>query len=357
MSLMRATEIQLNKEEQSTLKSWVRNSKTEQRMVLRAGIVLKAAEGQKTGEIASALGIRPATVSKWRTRFAQKGLSGLMDAPRRGKPHTYNEETEKRILAMLDQPPPEGYAQWNGKLLAEALKDVSAHQVWRTFRKHNIYLQQKRSWCVSTDPEFVRKAADIIGLYLDPPDNAVVISVDEKPHIQALERAQGWLKLSNGKALTGFSHGYKRHGTTTLFAALNIATGLIKAGHYHRRRRVEFLDFMNQVAADYPDQEIHVILDNLNTHKPKHDLWLKRHPNVHFHHTPAHASWLNQIEIWFSILSRSALKKASFTSPKQVREAIDQFIEVYNKDAAPFQWTKREVKSVGLEKRYANLCK
>ena len=139
----------------------------------------------------------------------------------------------------------------------------------------------------------------------------MVICVDEKPQIQALERAQGWLKLPNGKALTGFSHGYKRHGTTTLFAALEVTTGQVKAGHYKRRRRVEFLDFMNQIVADYPDKELHVILDNLNTHKPKNDMWLKRHPRVKFHYTPTSASWLNQIEVWFSILSRSALKGAS----------------------------------------------
>ena len=183
-----------------------------------------------------------------------------------------------------------------------------------------------------------------------------MICVDEKPHIQALERAQGWLKLPNGKALTGFSHGYKRHGTTTLFAALNVATGQVKSGHYKRRRRREFLDFMNEVITDYPDQEIHVILDNLNTHKPKRDRWLSRHKNVHFHYTPTHASWLNQIEIWFSILSRRTLKGASFTSPQQVRNAIDLFIAAYNKEGAPFEWRKREVHPVGLKKHYSNLC-
>jgi transposase len=183
-----------------------------------------------------------------------------------------------------------------------------------------------------------------------------VICVDEKPHIQALERAQGWLRLPNGKSLTGFNHGYKRHGTTTLFAALNVATGQVKAGHYKRRRRREFLDFMNEVVADYPEREIHVILDNLNTHKPKHDGWLARHPCVHFHYTPTHASWLNQVEVWFSILSRLALKPASFTSPQQVRNAIDLFLAAHNKDAAPFEWRKRQVYPKGLKKYYSDLC-
>ena len=186
---------------------------------------------------------------------------------------------------------------------------------------------------MSTDPEFARKAADIVGLYLDPPRNAVVLCVDEKPHIQALERAQGWLRLPNGRALTGFSHHYKRHGTTTLFAALDVATGQVQTGHFRRRRRREFLDFMHEVAGTYPDQELHVVLDNLNTHKPKDDRWLRRRPHVHFHFTPTYASWLNQVECWFSILSRRALKGASFTSPQGLRAAIDGFTQAYNQEA------------------------
>jgi transposase len=353
---MSATIIELSKQENETLRSWLRNGKTEQRMSLRARIVLLAAEGGATKEIAQDLGTRTATVSKWRTRFAAKRIEGLKDEPRSGKPQTYGIETEKRVLAILDQPPPKGYASWNGPLVAKALGDVSKDQVWRILRRHKIHLQRRRSWCISTDPEFAPKAADIVGLYLDPPENALVISVDEKPHIQALERAQGYLKLPNGKALFGFSHGYKRHGTTTLFAALDIATGLVKAGHYSRRRRREFLHFMNRVIADHPGKEIHVVLDNLNTHKPKRDLWLKRHPNVHFHFTPTGASWLNQVEVWFSILSRNTLKRGSFTSPQQVRDAISRFVEVHNANAAPFEWRKASVGPKALKKRYADLC-
>ena len=157
------------------------------------------------------------------------------------------------------------------------------------------------------------------------------------------ERAQGWLCLPNGKALTGFSHDYKRHGTTTLFAALEVATGLVKAGHYQRRRRVEFLDFMNGICSAYPQQQIHVILDNLNTHKPKHHRWLQRHKHVHFHYIPTHASWLNQIEIWFSILSRQALAAASFHSVPQLCRNIDDFLAAYNQTAHPFEWKKQVV--------------
>jgi transposase len=153
----------------------------------------------------------------------------------------------------------------------------------------------------------------------------------------------------------GYNHEYKRHGTTTLFAALEVATGQVQTGHFKRRRRREFLTFMNEVVAAYPDQQIHVILDNLNTHKPKKDRWLPQHKKVHFHYTPTHASWLNQVEIWFSILSRSALQGASFTAPRQVREAIDCFVQAHNEKAAPFQWTKREVYQKGLNNSYANL--
>ena len=339
------------------LETWARAAKAEQRLALRARIILAAAAEQSTHAIAQALRVRPATVSKWRTRFAGERLAGLQDAPRPGATRHYGAETERRILAALDTTPPVGHATWTGALLARALGDVSPDHVWRVLRRYDIHLRRRRSWCVSTDPAFAAKAADIVGLYLDPPENAVVLAVDEKPSIQALERAQGYLRLPNGRTLTGFSHDYTRHGTTTLFAALNTVTGEVRAGHYTRRRRREFLDFMNDVVGAYPAQEIHVILDNLSTHKPKHDRWLTRHRHVHFHFTPTHASWLNQIECWFSILSRRALKGASFTSPRQVREAINRFIEVYNQEAAPFEWKKAKVHPGSLKARYADLCK
>ena len=165
-------------------------------------------------------------------------------------------------------------------MIAEALGDVHVQHVWRFLRAHKIDLSGRKSWCVSTDPEFAAKAAEIVALYMAPPDNAVVLAVDEKPSIQALERAQGYLKLPSGRAMTGQSHDYKRHGTTTLFAALNVGSGEVVGRHYKRRRRVEFLDFMNRVVAAYPERQIHVVLDNLSTHKPTRDMWLKRHNNV-----------------------------------------------------------------------------
>lgn len=353
--MAQATRIILQPGEKEKLQSWIRSGKTEQRLVVRARIILAAAQGKATQEIARELNLWPPQVSKWRSRFAAQGLQGIFDRPRAGKPRRYSRETEESILALLDQPAPKGNAGWTARLIAEELRNVSKDQVWRVLKKHGIHLQRRRSWCLSTDPEFACKAADIVGLYLSPPENAVVVCVDEKPHIQALERAQGWLKLPNGKAVTGEAHRYKRHGTTTLFAALEVATGLVKTGHFRRRRRREFLQFMNEIVREYPEQQIHVILDNLNTHKPKNDRWLARHKNVQFHFTPTNACWLNQIEIWFSILTRRALKGASFTSPQQLRQAIDDFSEAYNEQAAPFEWKKSSVHSKHFESNYANL--
>jgi hypothetical protein len=230
----------------------------------------------------------------------------------------YTGETNRRILAVLDGSPPAGFARWTGRLIAKALGDVDVQYVWRFLRAQKIDLSGRKSWCTSEDPEFAAKAAEIVGLYLDPPDNALVLAIDEKPHIQALERAQGYLKLPNGRALTGHSHDYKRHGTSTLFAALDVANGEITARHYRRRRRLEFLDFMNHVVAAHPGREIHVVLDNLNTHKPKRDHWLGRHPKVHFHFTPTHApgstKWNAGSPSWPASRSRGQASPVSLNS-------------------------------------------
>jgi transposase len=352
----KAKEIMLEPQQKVELERLVRTHTTPKRMAERAQIILWGAEGQTNVEIAKRLRTRVARISKWRTRFVKEGLEGLLDELRTGQPCKYTGETERTILRKLDEPPPKGYAQWNGRLLGEST-GIPDYQVWAVLRRRGISLQRRRSWCISTDPEFARKSADIVGLYLDPPENAMVICMDEKPAIQALERAQGWLRLPNGKALTGANHEYRRHGTSTLFAALNVATGQVKAGHYGRRRRREFLDFMNEIVAEHPDEEIHVIMDNLSTHKPKRDHWIKRHPKVHLHFTPTHASWLNQIEIWFSLLSRYALRSASFTSVRELRQAINNFLSVHNEKAAPFEWTKRYIKSVHPTNKYAYLYK
>jgi transposase len=352
-----SAQICLTEQEEAALREWTRKGTSEQRLVDRARIILLSHEGLTVEKISKRLRTRPARVSKWRQRFVKDRLNALSDAPRSGKPHKYTEKTEKQVLALLDAPPPEGYAQWNGSLLAAALGDVSTDHVWRVLRQHGIQLQRRRSWCITTDPEFGPKAADVVGLYLSPPESAVVLCVDEKPHIQALQRAQGYLRLPDGKAVNGFSHCYKLHGTTTLFAALDVATGQVKTGHYARRRRREFLDFMNELVADSPGRQLHVILDNLNTHKPRQDRWLTLHPNVHLHFIPTYSSWLNQVECWFSMLSRSALRGASFTSARQLREAIDRFVKVYNRHAAPFEWKKAIVHPSSPKRLYSDLCK
>src|SRR5260370_15575257 len=262
-----AREVRRKPKIREVLEARGRAPTTPQRDVRRARIVLLAAEGGSTRAIAEEVGVQPRIVSTGRGRLADQGLGGLKDRPRAGKKPIYGKATNKRILALLDKPPPAGYARWTGPLLAKALGDVDVQYVWRFLREHNIDLAARKSWCESNDPAFVAKAADVVGLYVDPPAKAIVLCVDEKPSIQGLERAQGYLKLPNGRALTGQSHDYKRHGTTTLFAALEVATGKIIATHSKRRRRVEFLDFMDSVTSAFPDRQLHVILDNLNTHK------------------------------------------------------------------------------------------
>lgn len=232
--------IELTPAERKTLVQWRQAASGEHRLVERARIILLASDGLGTRAIARQLQTRPARVSKWRQRFLLHRLGGLADRPRTGKPARYGVDSEKRILTQLDQPPPSGHSQWSGPLLARALPTISDDQIWRVLRNHKIQLQRRRSWCISTDPEFAAKAADVVGLYLNPPENAVVLCVDEKPQIQILERAQGWIRLPDGRALNGFNQCYKRHGTTTLFAALEVASGEVQVGHYHRRRRREF---------------------------------------------------------------------------------------------------------------------
>jgi transposase len=217
-----AREVRLKAKVRKVLEARCRAPSTPQSEATRARIVLLAADGRSTRSIAKEVGVQPRIVSKWRHRFADHGLAGLNDLPRAAKPAIYGAATNKRILALLDKPPPAGYARWTGPLLAKALEDVDVQYVWRFLREHKIDLVARKSWCESNDPEFVAKAADVVGLYIDPPAKAIVLCIDEKPSIQALERAQGYLKLPNGRALTGQSHDYKRHGTTTLFAALEV---------------------------------------------------------------------------------------------------------------------------------------
>jgi transposase len=324
-------------------------------MVERAQIVLGCLAGKRVKEIARACHTRPNTVIKWRQRFARDGLAGLCDAPRPGAKPVYGVDFRNRVLALLEEPPPAGQACWDGPAVAAALGG-SVHAVWRVLRREGICLQRQRSWCVSTDKEFAAKAADIVGLYLNPPEKALVISVDEKPSIQALERKTGYVETDNGKIVRGYKSTYKRHGTLNLFAALEVATGQVKTAITQLKRREEFLQFMDQVVSETSaDQELHVILDNYCTHK-KCDAWLAQHSNVHFHFTPTSASWLNQVEIWFGILSRKALRGLSSTTTVELRQAIEAFIAAYSRRAKPFKWRKREVRGSQLRNTIVNLC-
>ena len=341
-------------EQRAELMTLARSRTEEARLVERAKIVLACLEGKHNDAVGRELGVRPNTVGLWRKRFAAAGLAGLRDRVRPGKTPKYGADLRLRVLRQLELPPPKGSASWDGASVAAAL-GVSDDAIWRLLRKEGVQLRRRRSWCVSTDQQFAAKAADIIGLYLNPPEHALVLSVDEKPTIQALERARGYVLTSSGKVVQGLKSTYKRHGTVNLFAALEVATGLIRGKTTQTKKRVDFQAFMTELVAEHPpDREIHVILDNLSTHK-KNDAWLAAHPNVTFHFTPTSASWLNQVEIWFGISSRKALAGASFAGVEQLAQAIRDFTEAYNRNAAPFLWRKREVKGAQLRYTIVNL--
>lgn len=351
-----AAAINCTAEDRKELERLSKSRTDESRMVERAKLVLGCLAGRRNDEVAAEFGIQAATVGIWRKRFASEGLAGLRDRPRPGKPPVYPAlELRLSLLKQLEAPPPAGRASWDGGTLAQVL-GVSDDAVWRVLRKEGIQLRRHRSWCVSTDPEFAAKAADVIGLYLSPPQNALVLSVDEKPSIQTLERKTGYVCTRSGKIVRGLKSTYKRHGTINLFAALNVATGAIKSKTTHTKKRPDFQTFMEEVIADIPeDQQVHVILDNYCTHKKNHD-WLAKHSNVHFHFTPTSASWLNQVEIWFGIFARKTLNGASFASIDQLVQAIEAFIASYNQSASPFVWRKREVKGSQLRNTIVNLC-
>jgi len=346
--------MQCSSEQKAKLEEVANSQTQEARLVRRAKIILELTKERPINVIAEKFDVRPNTVIDIRTRFETEGLDGLVDRERSGRPVEYDQEFRNKVLKLLEEPPPGGQAAWDGPSVAARLQ-VSAHAVWRLLRKEAICLTRQRSWCVSTDPEFAAKAADIVGLYLDPPDKALVIAVDEKPSMQVLQRKRGYVLTGNKKVVRGFQSTYKRHGTLNLFAALNVATGQIKGKTTATKKRPDFQQFMDEVAAEYPaDQEIHVILDNYSSHK-KNDAWLAKHPNVHFHFTPTSASWLNQVEIWFGIMSRKVLRGASHESPEQLAKAIDDYIKAYNPSAKPFVWRKREVKGSQLRNTIVNL--
>ena len=351
-----ASPLQCSAETRAELNA-ISRSRTEQvRMVERVRIVLACLEGKEIQQVAKELGASIPTVSKWRRRFAQDGVRGLRDQPRSGKPPTYDAAFRDRVLALLEQAPPAGQAQWDGPSVAKRL-GASVHAVWRVLRREGIYLQRLRTWCVSTDPEFATKAAEVVGLYLNPPLNALVISVDEKPSIQAIQRPSGYVETDSGAIVRAMKSTYKRNGTLNLFAALEVASGQVFAQTTEQKKREDFRRFLDSVVAELPaDKEIHVILDNYCTHKRNTD-WLDKYQGrVQFHFTPTSASWLNQVEIWFGLLTRKALRGASFSSKDQLRLAIEAFVAKTHDHPKPFHWRKREVKGSQLRNTIINLC-
>src|SRR3984885_3245253 len=281
-----APELECSVEDKASLVALAKSRTAEAHAVERARIILACLEGKEIQQVAGELGVFPATVSKWRHRFSLWGLRGLRDQPRPGKPVRYDTAFRKRVLATLEEPPPPDMSHWDGPALAEKL-DASVHAVWRVLRREGIYLQRRRSWCVSTDKEFAPKAADVVGLYLNPPLNAVVLSVDEKPTIQAIERASGYVETDSGKVVRGLKGTYKRHGTLNLFAALEVDTGQVHTKFIEYKKREEFRGFLDTVPADQPqDAEIHVILDNYSPPKRNDDWLAKFEGRVQFHFTP-----------------------------------------------------------------------
>ena len=332
-----------------------RGRREEVRIAERARIVLACLDGKEIQQVARDIGASTPTVSKWRRRFSQDGIDGLRDRSRSGKPPVYDARFRDRVLALLEQPPPTGLGHWDGRAVAETL-GASVHAVWRLLRKEGIYLQRLRTWCVSTDPEFAPKAAEVIGLYLNPPLNALVLSVDEKPSIQALQRPSGYVETDSGAVVRAMKSTYKRNGTLNLFAALEIASGQVYTQTTEQKKREDFRRFLDGVVAELPeDKEIHVILDNYCTHKRNEDWLAKYAGRVLFHFTPTSASWLNQIEIWFGLLTRKALRGASFASKDQLRAAIEAFVAKTNEHPKPFHWRKREVKGSQLRNTIINL--
>jgi transposase len=352
----RAPELNCSAEDKASLVAIVKSRTAEARDVERARIILACLEGKEIQQVARELGVSIPTVTKWRQRFALWGVRGLRDQLRPGKPVKYDAAFRNRVLALLEQPPPPGMSHWDGPAVAEKL-DASVYAVWRVLRREGIYLQRRRSWCVSTDKEFAPKAAEVVALYLNPPVNAVVLSVDEKPSLQAIERSSGYVETDSGAVVRALKSTYKRHGTLNLFAALEVGTGQVHTKFTEHKKREDFLSFLDGIVAEQPpDKEIHVILDNYSTHKRNDDWLAKFEGRVQFHFTPTSASWLNQIEIVFSLLQRKTLSGASFKTKDQLREAIEAFIRQHNERAKPFRWRKREVKGSQLRNTILNLC-
>lgn len=336
-----ALSISLTDEERTCLRKWAQGRSTEARLVLRAKIVLAAADGATNKQIATDLDTDTHTVARWRNRFATERLEGIQqDAPRGGRPPVERQSLAAEIIRKTTQETPPNATHWSTRSLARAL-GTNAMTVQRVWKANGLKPHLTKSFKVSNDPKFVEKLIDVVGLYLNPPEHALVLSCDEKSQIQALDRSQKSLPLFPGRLQT-LTHDYRRHGTTTLFAAIEMAEGKIIAECMPQHRHQEWIKFLKKIDAETPpDLDLHLIVDNYATHKhPKVQNWLRRHKRFHLHFTPTSSSWLNLIERWFREITDKRIRRGVFKSVPQLEQAIQDFIDQHNAQPKTFRWTK-----------------
>lgn len=335
----RAVAITLTDESRAELEAMTRSRSLANSLVRRVRIVLLAAEGRTNSEISAAVGVSRATVVMWRQRFATQGIAGLYDERRPGGPRSIDDERIAGLIRKTLKSKPKGRTHWSCRAIAAetGLSKSTVQRVWRAF---GIQPHRQKHFKLSTDPHFVEKVRDIVGLYLNPPDNAMVLCVDEKSQIQALDRTQPMLPMGLGY-VEGVTHDYVRHGTTTLFAALDIASGRVLTRCAPRHRHQEFLRFLNEIDANVPKKlDVHLVVDNYSPHKhPNVRGWLAARPRFHMHYTPTSASWLNQVEIWFNLITQQAIRRGTFHSVRDLVRKIDLFVSQYNRSSKPFAWT------------------
>lgn len=335
----RAPQIELSPEERMTLESIIRSPSAAQRDVLRARIVLLAAEGQRNDHIQRRLGVSKPVVIKWRRRYATDRLEGLGDQPGRGRRRKYDAALRHRIAATACTTPPDSVGtHWSVRTLARHL-GVGVGVVRSVLSSESLQPHRFRYWKDSPDPEFEPKMLAVVGLYMQPPENAVVLSVDEKTSIQALDRTQPRLPMKPHR-IERLSHEYKRHGTASLLASLEVHSGQVRAEPIRHNDSATFIRFLRRLLSAYPSQELYIIADNGSSHRSKKTLaWVAKQKRLHLTFTPTHASWLNQIEIWFGILTRKVVRRGIFRSREELVERLMNFIQAYNQEARPFQWT------------------
>jgi transposase len=333
-------DVVLSDREREVLERWARRPKSAQALALRCRIVLAAADGEASKEIAARLGCNRSTVGRWRGRFAERGLDGLHDEPRPGKPRSISDDDVERVIVKTLEEQPPGATHWSTRSMAHAtgMSQTAVSRMWRAF---GLKPHQTEAFKLSPDPQFIDKVRDIVGLYLNPPEAAVVLCVDEKSQIQALDRTRPLLPLRPGQ-VERRTHDYVRHGTTSLFAALDVKTGSIIGECHRRHRAVEFRKFLQTIDAAVPDDlELHLVLDNLSTHKtPAIKRWLLKHPRFHLHFTPTSASWMNLVERWFGLLTEKQIRRGAHRSTLALEDAIERFIATTNEAPKPFVWTK-----------------